>query len=68
MRISPLFPAISGHSRSYVQYEEFDNAALTMIRHPVEAWEHVAFKDVLGKISNTDICYKVRFWGILGRF
>eukprot|EP00161_Ancyromonas_sigmoides_P018408 TRINITY_DN5085_c0_g2_i9.p1 TRINITY_DN5085_c0_g2~~TRINITY_DN5085_c0_g2_i9.p1 ORF type:complete len:1656 (-),score=901.77 TRINITY_DN5085_c0_g2_i9:282-5249(-) len=42
----------------YVQYEEFDNAALTMIRHPVEAWEHVAFKDVLGKISNTDICYK----------
>ncbi len=45
----------------YVQYEEFDNAALTMIRHPVEAWEHVAFKDVLSKVANFDIAYKVIF-------
>ena len=41
----------------YVQYDEYDNAALTMIRH-AEAWEHVAFKDTCVKVANAEIYYK----------
>ena len=33
----------------YVQYDEFDNAALIMIAHSPTAWEHSHFKDVLVK-------------------
>eukprot|EP01116_Phalansterium_solitarium_P013913 TRINITY_DN3136_c0_g1_i1.p1 TRINITY_DN3136_c0_g1~~TRINITY_DN3136_c0_g1_i1.p1 ORF type:complete len:1727 (-),score=785.73 TRINITY_DN3136_c0_g1_i1:319-5382(-) len=46
----------------YTHYDEFDQAALTMINHP-EAWEHPLFKDVIAKVNNTDICYKaVQFY------
>lgn len=34
----------------YVQYDEFDNAALIMIAHSPTAWEHSHFKDVLVKV------------------
>jgi clathrin heavy chain len=42
----------------YQKYEEFDNAATTMIMHPVEAWEHAVFKEVIVKVANTEIFYK----------
>ena len=42
----------------YVQYNEHDNAALVMINHPTEAWDHINFKDVIVKVSNIDIFYK----------
>merc|ERR1719217_1993163 len=42
----------------YVHYEEFDNAALSMVAHSTEAWEHVKFKDTIAKVTNTDIFYK----------
>jgi clathrin heavy chain len=42
----------------YIHYTEFDNAALTMLNHPADAWEHPIFKDVIPKVANTDICYK----------
>ncbi len=42
----------------YIHYDEFDNAALTMLNHPADAWEHPIFKDVIPKVANTDICYK----------
>mgnify|MGYP001995414478 FL=1 len=42
----------------YVHYEEFDNAALSMVAHPTEAWEHVKFKDTIAKVTNTEIFYK----------
>jgi clathrin heavy chain len=29
-----------------------------VIRHPVEAWEHVPFKDVLAEVANLEILYK----------
>eukprot|EP01119_Soliformovum_irregulare_P023468 TRINITY_DN818_c0_g1_i1.p1 TRINITY_DN818_c0_g1~~TRINITY_DN818_c0_g1_i1.p1 ORF type:complete len:1708 (+),score=626.33 TRINITY_DN818_c0_g1_i1:60-5183(+) len=47
----------------YIHYDEFDNAAQTMMKHSAAAWEHPLFKDVLPKVSNTDICYKaVQFY------
>jgi len=33
----------------YTKYDEFDNAALTMLNHSAEAWEHVLFKEWLPK-------------------
>lgn len=42
----------------YTHYDEYDNAALTMINHSADAWEHPIFKDVIPKVANTDICYK----------
>jgi len=41
----------------YRQYDEYDNAALTMIRH-ADAWEHVAFKETAVKVANAEIYYK----------
>eukprot|EP00211_Chloroparvula_japonica_P000498 CAMPEP_0119134882 /NCGR_PEP_ID=MMETSP1310-20130426/18147_1 /TAXON_ID=464262 /ORGANISM="Genus nov. species nov., Strain RCC2339" /LENGTH=1640 /DNA_ID=CAMNT_0007125725 /DNA_START=25 /DNA_END=4944 /DNA_ORIENTATION=+ len=42
----------------YMQYDEFDNAALVMMNHSPSAWEHVQFKDVIGKVSNAEMYYK----------
>merc|ERR1711871_1562780 len=42
----------------YQKYEEYDNAAQTMINHPIEAWEHPVFKEVITKVANTEIYYK----------
>ncbi|ORZ32352.1 clathrin D6 coat with Auxilin J-domain [Catenaria anguillulae PL171] len=46
----------------YTHYDEFDNAALTMMAHP-SAWEHQQFKEVTAKVSNLEIYYKaLRFY------
>ena len=42
----------------YVQYDEYDNAAQVMMLHSPDAWEHVLFKDVSGKVSNADMYYR----------
>jgi len=42
----------------YLHYDEFDNAATSMIAHPIEAFEHVKFKDTIAKVTNTEIFYK----------
>jgi len=47
----------------YIHYDEFDNAALTMINHSSDAWEHPLFKEVIPKVNSTEICYKaVQFY------
>lgn len=43
----------------YVNYDEFDNAALTIIKQAPDAFEHSQFKDVVVKVSNIEIYYKV---------
>jgi len=43
----------------YIQHEEPDSAAICMIEHPTEAWEHMQMKDVLTKINNSDNYYRV---------
>jgi len=42
----------------YLHYDEFDNAILSMIAHPIEAWDASKFKDTLTKVTNTEIFYK----------
>lgn len=42
----------------YKNYNEYDNAALTMIEHSPEAFDDSEFKEVIIKVSNTDIYYK----------
>jgi clathrin heavy chain len=47
----------------YTKYDEFDNAALTIIQQSPTAWEHTTFKDVISKVSNLEIYYKaIRFY------
>ncbi len=41
----------------YIQYDEYDNAAQTMMLH-ADAWEHVQFKDTCVKVANAEIYYK----------
>lgn len=42
----------------YVQYDEYDNAAMVMMNHSPVAWEHVQFKDVAVKVSSVEVYYK----------
>ncbi|XP_028169035.1 clathrin heavy chain isoform X4 [Ostrinia furnacalis] len=42
----------------YDKYEEFDNAALTMMQHPTEAWREGHFKDIITKVANMELYYK----------
>ncbi|KAF7458261.1 putative clathrin heavy chain [Cryptosporidium felis] len=42
----------------YLQYQEFDQAVLTVIGHPKEAWKNEQFLSVLQNVSNVDILYK----------
>jgi clathrin heavy chain len=37
--------------------EDWLSAAHAMMEHPVDAWEHEIFKDVLGKLGTSDLCY-----------
>lgn len=37
----------------YDKYEEYDNAALTMMQHPTEAWREGHFKDIITKVRKT---------------
>lgn len=42
----------------YLQYQEFDQAVLTVISHPKEAWKNDQFLNILQNVSNVDILYK----------
>ncbi|KAJ8443923.1 hypothetical protein Cgig2_032747 [Carnegiea gigantea] len=42
----------------YIQYDEFDNAAATVMNHSPEAWDHMQFKDVVAKVANVELYYK----------
>lgn len=39
----------------YIVYDEYDNAATTMMNHSPVAWEHVQFKDVAVKVSASEV-------------
>lgn len=36
----------------YDKYEEFDNAIITMMNHPSDAWKEGQFKDIVTKVKN----------------
>jgi clathrin heavy chain len=42
----------------YVKYDEFDNAALQMMEHSGDAFDHNQFKDIVVKVANIEIYYK----------
>ena len=42
----------------YDKYEEYDNAVLTMMGHPTEAWKESQFKDVVAKVANIELYYR----------
>lgn len=42
----------------YDKYEEYDNAIISMIAHPTEAWRENHFKDVITKVANIELYYK----------
>uniref|UniRef100_A0A1W7RAR4 Clathrin heavy chain n=1 Tax=Hadrurus spadix TaxID=141984 RepID=A0A1W7RAR4_9SCOR len=42
----------------YDKYEEFDNAVVTMINHPTEAWREGHFKEMITKVANIELYYK----------
>ncbi|KAL5997903.1 hypothetical protein ACLOJK_008837 [Asimina triloba] len=42
----------------YIQYDEFDNAATTVMNHSPEAWDHMQFKDISVKVANVELYYK----------
>ncbi|XP_074599513.1 clathrin heavy chain 1-like isoform X1 [Brevipalpus obovatus] len=47
----------------YDKYEEFDNAVLTMMTHPTEAWREGHFKEMITKVANIELYYKaVQFY------
>ncbi|XP_017492550.1 PREDICTED: clathrin heavy chain-like [Rhagoletis zephyria] len=47
----------------YNKYEEFDNAILTMMTHPTEAWREGHFKDMITKVANVELYYEaVQFY------
>lgn len=42
----------------YCHYEEWDNAALTMIKRSEVAFDHSSFKEIIVKVPNLEIYYK----------
>jgi clathrin heavy chain len=42
----------------YDKYEEYDNAIITMMNHPTDAWKESHFKDVVTKVANIEIYYR----------
>ncbi|XP_071479405.1 clathrin heavy chain 1-like [Diadema antillarum] len=42
----------------YDKYEEYDNAIVTMMAHPTDAWRESHFKDVITKVANIELYYK----------
>ncbi|WFD29954.1 Clathrin heavy chain [Malassezia sp. CBS 17886] len=42
----------------YMKYDEFDNAALTVMEHASDAWDHDQFKAVLPQVANLEIYYR----------
>ncbi len=42
----------------YDKYEEYDNAVLTMVAHPTEAWKESLFKEVITKVANIELYYR----------
>ncbi|PAA62883.1 hypothetical protein BOX15_Mlig025660g1 [Macrostomum lignano] len=42
----------------YDKYEEYDSAALTMMRHPTDCWREALFKETVAKCANAEVFYK----------
>lgn len=45
----------------YIHYDEFDNAVGVMMRQSADAFDHETFKEILPKVANLELFYKVPF-------
>lgn len=39
----------------YDKYEEYDNAIITMMNHPADAWKEGQFKDIVTKVIKKNV-------------
>lgn len=42
----------------YDKYEEYDNAIITMMSHPSDAWKEGQFKDIVTKVKKKKLLHK----------
>ncbi|XP_016386829.1 clathrin heavy chain 1-like [Sinocyclocheilus rhinocerous] len=42
----------------YDKYEEYDNAIMTMMTRPSDAWRDASFKELISKVANVELYYK----------
>lgn len=42
----------------YDKYEEYDNAIITMMNHPADAWKEGLFKDIVTKATATQSAHQ----------
>jgi len=42
----------------YTHYDQYDNAADTMIQHSPSCWDHEQFKGIIVRVSNTEVFYR----------
>ena len=42
----------------YTHYDQFDNAADTMMQHSPTCWDHEQFKGIIARVSNTEVFYR----------
>lgn len=46
----------------YDKYEEYDNAIITMMSHPADAWKEGQFKDIVTKVKTVfKNCYDQQY-------
>jgi clathrin heavy chain len=46
----------------YIQYDEYDNAAATMMNHFQEVWDHMQFNDIVVKVVKVEFYHKVAYF------
>ena len=46
----------------YDKYEEYDNAIITMMNHPTDAWKESHFKDVITKVKSYRVYLEMHEW------
>lgn len=49
----------------YDKYEEYDNAVLTMMSHPTDAWKEGLFKDIIAKVNRSIFHWAVNILCVL---
>ena len=45
----------------YIHYDEFDNAVNVIMRQSADAFDHDTFKEIIPKVANLELFYKVPF-------
>lgn len=49
----------------YDKYEEYDNAVITMMNHPTDAWKEGQFKDIIAKVRKILLFCAVKLYPVV---